>query len=168
MKTFRILPWYFLLLILGLCVAIMTTTEGMLVDNEQVVNSSYTHATGIALLKKRASEYINNAAKTKKPMCAVFVSDSYKTRNMTKVRDDLNKNTKVDYLLFTSYDDTKTNVILQSISVAKLSAQNPVNPLVVLVANGAYKPTSNPNQTYIGDTTRFNEVKKIIDKYTTK
>jgi len=168
MKTFRILPWYFLLLILGLCVAIMTTTEGMLVENEQVVNSSYTHDAGITLLKKRAGDFIANTAKTKKPMCAIFVSDSYKTRNMTNVRNDLNKNTKVDYLLFTSYDDTKTNVILQSISEAKLSAQNPVNPLVVLVANGAYKPTSNPNQTYIGDTTRFNEVKKIIDKYTTK
>ena len=167
MKTFRILPWYFLLLILGLCVS-MTTREGMIVS-DQLVNTTYTHDAGVQLLKTKATEFINNAAKTKRPVCAIFVSDSTKGKiNMTNVKSDLNKITTVDYILFTSNDDTKTNVILQSISMEKLSTQNPVTPLVVQVANGGYKTYNPANQMYVSDKKRFDEVKKIIDKYTTK
>jgi hypothetical protein len=168
MKTFRILPWYFLLLILGLCVAIMKTTEGMIVA-DQLVNATYTKDAGIQLLTTKSNEFINNNAKTKRPLCIIFVSNSYKGRtNMTNVKTELNKNKSVDYILFTSNDDTKANLILQHISMDKLSTQNPVNPLVVLVANGGYKPANPSNQRYVMDTARFNEIKKIIDKFTTK
>ena len=166
MKTFKILPWYFLLLMVGLCVA-MSTREGMIVSAE-TVESTYSPESGVNILKTKADEFLKSTLKTKRNVYLIVTSSTYQGRtNMTKVIAELNKNKTVDYILFISKDNIKMNMILKRIAdtPSQLSA---TNDLILLTVNPNFKPPMAETQLYTpAPSTAFDSIKGIITRFTT-
>ena len=165
MKTFRILPWYFLVLIIGLCVTVMYTTEGMIVSSQTVVGT-YALDTGVQVLKTKATEFINSTSKTKRNVYAIFLSDTYQGRtNTTNITNELNKNKTVDYIFFISKDNTKVNMVLKEISASQLSVSN---DLIVLTVNSGFKPPMSVTTMYVpAPSTAYTSIKEIVTRFTT-
>jgi hypothetical protein len=134
MKTFSILPWYFLLLIVGLCASVMVTTEGMTQEK------SVMGTTPIDVLSAETSP-------------AILIVVAQRNIGTTKVDDFKNavgvKYPNMNIKVFNSTNDARTNEFLQIISTEKITA---TYGFVILKPNSAYnitKPNSDTNKPYI-------------------
>jgi hypothetical protein len=149
MKTYRILPWYFLLLIVILCGAVMlSTTEGMVTT--QIIDKSETGEADntIRMLIEKSNEEIR---KKKSVFHVLVVSEKF--RNYSKnsynlsidkaVKDLKTKLPKDDILLLISDNDKKTNNILSRISNVQLS-----NNIVMINCNKQYKSSMDNSKRY--------------------
>jgi hypothetical protein len=124
MKTLRILPWYFLLLIIGLCAA-MSTREGMTVKH---VDDDATVDSVVQFLKDKFNESVS-----KKDLRLIVVSDKITTYHGTK-----------HDIILKSKNDTKTNLILSKISKGYLDGDT-----MILIANKKYEPYMYSNEMFI-------------------
>ena len=134
MKTFNILPWYFLLLIIGLCASVMVTTEGM--TREETVFEE----TPVDVL-------------TTMTLPAILLVVAQRNLNTSKVTDVKNliaiKFPNMNIKVFNSMNDKKANEFLKNISIEQLTS---TTGSVVLKPNSAYNmnaPISNTNKPYI-------------------
>lgn len=152
MKTFRILPWYLLLLMIGLCAAI-STREGMTVAVKDI-DAEYTVNSGVQLLKNKFNEYFSKD----KDLHVVVISDSISSRLNPNVVNAFKG--KRNYIVLNSKDDTKTNAILAHVSENDIHGDK-----MLLTANTNYETHMYSTKMFIPATNSIvKEVNAIIKK----
>jgi len=132
-----ILSWYVLLLVI--CIgAIMSTTEGMMVE----ISTHHPMNKEVGLLKKKFHEY---------PVL-IILSDKI------KVNQDFSK-LKNNYIILKSHDDTTMNSILSHISNERITDNT-----LILVANKKYKRYMSAKNMYILDEDVAMKTNALIQK----
>ncbi len=150
MKTFRILPWYFLLLIIGLCAA-MSTREGMTVVLK-TVDENYVVDSCVQLLKDNFNKYLSKT----EDLHVIIISD--KITIPYHIVNNFNFKSKRKYIILISKNDTKTNLILSKISKSYLYGDK-----MILTANKKYEPYMYSNEMFIpAEEDIINEVNSIL------
>jgi hypothetical protein len=158
MKTFNILPWYLLLLIVVFCVAIMNTTEGM--DNFTIKDNTTMDDVTKKLNAKGTKHLIPKKSNVKVVVLSKNTTSSiYKEKLANKFRQLDNMDIQ---LLFSKSDDT-TNKILKQISTNTLNNKD----FILLEPNPGYIP-EDPSSLYVKSNNIIleNRIRSIIKTFT--
>ena len=161
MKTYSILPWYYLLLLVVLCAAILPTTEGMVIKSTIYSTSPIT--TSVQALKNKQKIEIK---KTNSDYIVVILPEKYSSSvNISKLTTDLYKLTSYTFALYLSKNDAKMNSILKEISNLTIT---PSSKALTMKINRAYTTNMTTNKMYIaGPTSVTNSIQNSVDKYRT-